>query len=234
MAYDPNDAADKAIFDKAIKAALEAQSEEHETEIQGLKDKNTELLGKIRKARTEGGGENLAEVERLETELSETASKLRKSESDLRTITRTLENVTGERDTLKTNLQNEQSLSRNEFVNNRLTAELVGVNVGSQFLDDLTVSLARQVEVKDQEGKRVAFVGDKSLGDFIKDWSLGDKGKHYVTAPINGGGGTQTPGNPQGGAKKINEMTLVERTAHYNAIGKSAFETQVAAEKAVK
>ena len=232
MAYDPNDPADKAILDKAVKDALEAQKLEHEEEIQGLRDKNQELLGKLRKARTEGGSENAGEIERLENDLHEAQAKLRKAEGDLRQVNRELATVTSERDTARGDLTAERDFSRNELVNNRLTAELVGVNVASQFLDDVTASLARQVTVKEVDGKREAFVGDKPLGEFVKEWAGTDKGKHYVTAPANGGGGTQNPGNPQGGPKKIAEMSLAERNAHFNAIGKEAFEQQVAAEKA--
>ncbi len=213
MAYDPNDPADKALFDKAIKEALAAQAEEHETEIEGLRNKNTELLSKLRKARTDGGSETSGEIERLENELSDTQSKLRKAESDLRTTRRDLDTATNELGTTRQSLQVEQETSRNEFVQNRLTSELSGVNVGSQFLEDVTASLSRSVTVKEVDGKREAFVGDKPLGEFVKEWSLGDKGKHYVTAPANGGGGANPPGSPQGGAKKIHEMTEMERVA---------------------
>lgn len=234
MAYDANDPADKAILDKAIADALAAQAEEHETEIQGLKDKRDELLGKLRKARSEGGGENVGEIERLENELAESQSKLRKVESDFRQTARQLQTAESERDTARQSLQSEQETSRTEFVNNRLTAALVEANVAPQFLDDVAASLSRQVTVKDAEGKREAVVGDKSLSDFIKEWSQGDRGKHYVAAPINGGGGGTPPGTPPSGTKKIAEMTLAERNAHFNAVGKDAFEKQAADEKATK
>lgn len=213
MAYDPNDPADKAIVAKAVSDALAAQAEEHETEIEGLRNKNTELLGKLRKARTEGGGETSAEIERLENELADTQGKLRTAESNLRTTKRELDTANAELGTTRQSLQTEQETSRNEFVQNRLTSELTAANVGSQFLDDVTASLSRSVTVKEVDGKRQAFVGDKPLGEFVKEWSQGDKGKHYVTAPANGGGGATPPGNPQGGAKKIHEMTEMERIA---------------------
>lgn len=232
MAYDANDPADKKIVDDAVAAALAAQAEEHEEEIEGLRNKNTELLGKLKKARENGGGDNTAEIERLENELAETQRKLSKSEGDLRQTKRDLDTRTGERDTAIGERDNEREISRNEVVNNRLTAELVAVNVASEFLDDVTASLARQVTVKEVEGKREAFVGDKPLSEFVKEWAGSDKGKHYVKAPANGGGGTPPPGNPQGGTKKIAEMSLAERTAHFNAVGKEVFEKQLADEKA--
>jgi DNA gyrase/topoisomerase IV subunit A len=228
MAYDPNDPADKAILDAAVKAERERLEAEHEDAIEGLKNKNTELLGRIRKLRETGGSENTGELDRLENELTETQGKLRKAEGDLRTVKRELETANTELGTTRQSLQTEQETSRNEFVQNRLTSELTAANVGTQFLEDVTASLSRQVTVKDVDGKRQAFVGDKSLGDFIKEWSQGDKGKHYVTAPANGGGGANPPGNPQGGAKKLYEMTEMERSEAYRA-NPTDFDKRVAA-----
>lgn len=228
MAYDANDPADKAILDKAVKDALAAQAEEHEGEIEGLRNKNTELLAKLRKARTEGGNESAGEVERLENELADTQGKLRKAESDLRGVRRELDTANTDLATTRQSLESEQTTSRNEFVQNRLTSELTAANVGTQFLEDVTASLSRQVTVKEVDGKRQAFVGDKPLGEFVKEWSQGDKGKHYVTAPANGGGGATPPGAPQGGPKKLYEMTEMERSEAYRA-NPTDFDRRVAA-----
>jgi hypothetical protein len=55
MAYDPNDPADKRIVDKLIKdavdAALEEARTEHEAEVEGLRNKRTELLDKLKLAK---------------------------------------------------------------------------------------------------------------------------------------------------------------------------------------
>lgn len=230
MAYDPNDPADKKILTDAITAREEELREEHEAEIEGLKTKNTNLLAKLSKARAgDGGTDNVAEVERLENELHEAQAKLRKSETDLRAANRTVETITSERDTARTELGTEQTYSRDLLVNGELTSALVAANVGAQFLPDVTASLAREVEIKEADGKRKAFVGDKSLGDFISEWSQGDRGKHYVIAPSNGGGGTQTNnGSPQGGAKRLSDMNDSERIAEFNR-DPAAFDARVQA-----
>lgn len=237
MAYDPNDPADVAIVNGLVATAVAAEAarlaEEHETDKAGLVAKNRQVEEKLRKLRAEGGSDNTIEIERLENELNDVQAKLRKAESELRTATRDLATVTTERDTANADLTNEREISRTEFATNRLTEELSAVNVGSHFLPDLTPSMARQVVVKDVNGERQAFVGDKPLSEHIKEWAASDRAKHYITAPANGGGGSNhnnTP--PPSGGKKISEMNLGERTAHYNALGKVAFEAQVAAEEA--
>ncbi len=228
MAYDPKDSADVKIVTDAVKAATDALTETHEAEVEGLKNKNQELLGKIRKARTGDDAGSAAEVERLESELAETQGKLRTAESNLRQASRDKETLTGERDTAVATAATEAGVAKDLIVTSGLTAALVENKVAPQFLDDVTASLARQVTVKEVEGKRKAFVGDKPVGDFVKEWSQGDKGKHYVIAPGNGGGGTQPPGSPPQGGKKLFEMSETERSAAYRA-DPADFDRRVAA-----
>lgn len=228
MAYDPNDPEDKKIVQGLIDAALNEQKELHEADIEGLKNKNKDLTERLRKARTEGGSDNAGEVERLENELADSQSKLRKAESDLRTVNRNLESVTQERNTA---VEQRDTVTRerdNEFTQNRLTAEFVGVKVGEHFLDDLVTSHAAKASIKEVNGERTVFLGDKPLGEFVKEWAESDKGKVYITAPGNTGGSAASTGNASGGAKKLYEMTEVERATAYKA-NPADFDARVAA-----
>ncbi len=213
MAYDPNDAADKAIVDGLIADALEAAETAHDAEVERLKAKNTELLGKLAKAR-KGEGADTGEVERLERELEDTGGKLATAESDLRQVRRDLAKVEGERDTFKTNAAKEAEISRGMVVDSSLTSALVEAKVAPQFLEAAKALLGKGVTVKENDGERTAFVGDKSLGDFVKEWATGDAGKAFILAPANGGGGGG--GGPNGdanGSKKLNDMSESERLA---------------------
>lgn len=184
MAYDPNDPNDKKIVDKLIKeavdAALEEANVEHDANVKGLKDKNRELLGKLKAA--EKGEGDPAEVARLEGEVEALTAKVKESEKALKGLTK-------ERDELKTGFETESNFSRKLLVDNGLTEALVAANVGKQFLPAVKAMLAGQVTLKTEGDERKAFIGDKSLGDYIKEWSQGDDGKHYVSAPANGGAG---------------------------------------------
>jgi len=233
LAYDPNDPADKRIVDGLIAAALEAAQEEHEAEVTRLTSKNSELLGKLKNARN--GGDNAEEVSRLENELSETQGKLRTAEGDLRTVKRELATVTGERDTAVTSLESESNFARSMVVENGLTAALVEANVAPEFMEAARAMLEKSVTVKVEGDNRNAVVGDKSVLDYVKDWAASDKGKHFVKAPANGGGNTGDNNQPANGgaSKKIAEMNEAERVAHYNAVGKAAFDQQVEAERAL-
>ncbi len=214
MAYDPNDAADKAIVDGLIAQALEAAETAHDAEVERLKAKNTELLGKLSKARKGDAGSDTGEIERLERELEDTGGKLATAESDLRQVRRDLAKVEGERDTFKTNAAKEAEISRGMVIDSSLTSALVEAKVAPQFLEAAKALLGKGVTVKEVDNERTAFVGDKSLGDFVKEWATGDAGKAFILAPANGGGGSGgAPDGGAGGGKKLNDMSESERLA---------------------
>lgn len=232
MAYDPNDPADKAIVAGLVATALEEQESIHESAIEGLKNKNKDLITKLNKARAGNDGGSNDEILRLENELDASQTKLAETERALNTTKRDLTRVTGERDTANTNLATESEYSRSMVVENDLTSALVEAKVAPEFMDAAKALLSKGVAVKVDGDKRTAFVGDKSLGDVVKEWSASDKGKAFIKAPENGGGHS-TDKNPQGegSAKRISEMNQAERIAHHGAIGDTKFNEQVAFEQ---
>lgn len=198
MAYDPNDPADKALLTNAVKdavaAALADKETEHEAEVAGLKAKRDELLQKVRN-NEKGKPED---IERLETELSGVKKSLRDAEKSLRTATE-------ERDNFKTQYETEVKSGDDGARDTALTEALSKAKVGDKFLPAVKALISPQVTIKrGPDGKRIAHVGDKSLGDHVAEWSQGDEGKTFVTAPGNGGGGGnggKAPIIPNGGGK---------------------------------
>jgi len=218
MAYDPKDPADVAIVAAAVDAERDRLEAEHQVEVDRLQGENAKARQRLRDARNGNGDDaSAAEIARLEGDLATVQGELRTAQSNLRQATRDLDARTIERDTAARDLETERTFARDTLVNSSLTSALVEANVQPQFLEDVTASLSRGVTIKEVDGKRMAFVGDKPLGEHVKEWSQGDKGKHYVSAPANGGGGAGDPGKPQGGAKAIWQMNDAERVAAYNA-----------------
>jgi hypothetical protein len=196
MAYDPNDAADKKILKDLIAAALAEQAIEHEQDVSGLKTKNVELLAKLKKAET--GENNAAEVSRLEALIEENKGQLKEANKAIKDANKIII------DTQKA-LETESGVTRTLLVDNGLTEALTKANVPVAFLPAVKALLSSKVELKTEGNSRVAKVGDKSLGDYITEWSQGDEGKHYVAAPGNGGAGAG--GNKVPGQKTSKTMT---------------------------
>jgi hypothetical protein len=215
MAYDPNDAADKAIVQGLIDEALEAANEAHEAEVLRLTNKNSELLGKIKKLRTgNGDGANNDEIQRLETELEDTRTKLATAETAARDNKRALDKVTKERDEAAKARDSENQFSSNMLIENALTSALTEANVAPQFMEAAKALLSRGATVKVDGDNRTVVVNDKSIADVVKEFAAGDTGKHMIKAPANGGGGSNgANGGGNGGEKKLADMSQDERTA---------------------
>ena len=213
MAYDPKDPADKKIVDDAVAAALATAEEEHQSEVERLNNKNKDLLGKLAKARKDNGGENTEEIANLERELETTKSELATANSKLRTVERDLTKVTGERDTLQTERDTAVTQRNDEFRNNALTSALAEVNVAPHFMDAAKALLAGKLTVEVDGDNRSVKADGKDVGEFVKEWSASDAGKHYILAPANGGGGATgaNGGGSPTGLKKLSEYSEAER-----------------------
>lgn len=180
MAYDPKDPADKKIVADLVAAALLEAGEEHESATEGLRAKNTELLGKLKKAREgkDGDPETVTQLEQ----------SLEKANADLKLANKALKTVTSERDGFKSASENEASYSKRALIDGALSHELNAVGVKKEFTPAVQKLLAEKVEQTIDGDKRSATVAGKPLSEFVKAWSQSDEGKVYVQSLANGGG----------------------------------------------
>lgn len=180
MSYDPNDPADKKIVKDLVAAAVAEVEATHETDIQGLKDNNKKLVGELREARSgKGKPEDIAA---LEEQLDANKAELTKAKKDLGKLQTANEELTTSRDT-------ESNYAKDLLVDSQLTEQLIANKVATAFMPAVKALLKPQATVKIDDKGRAVVVGDKSLGDFVKEWSQGDQGKAFVGAPLNTGAG---------------------------------------------
>lgn len=178
MAYDASDPADKKIVADAVKAALEAQATEHEADVEGLKNKNKDLVTKLKKA-TEGQPD-AAEVERLEAQIET-------NKTELKAATKALKAAEAKLGEVSTELTTERTNASKLLVDTSLTEALGKAKVAPEFMDAVKALLAPQVSVKIDGSEKKIMVGDKLLADHVTEWSQGDQGKVYVQANSNVG-----------------------------------------------
>lgn len=203
MAYDPADPEDKRIVAKLIADALAEAATEYETETEGLRTNNKRLLADLKKAQ-KGEGDP-AEISRLESELEASKLALRESEKSLKKLTKDFEETNNK-------LGEESTYAQKLLVDNGLTEALVTSKVAPEYLDAVKALLAPQITIKTDSNGRSAVVGDKSLGDFVKEWSQGDQGKAFIAANINGGG------DAKGGRANGGDGKSITRAAYDAAI----------------
>ena len=155
----------------------------------GLKSKNKELLGKLKKAT-----DIVASFDGVDIEA------LKKNAADLEALNKNKQKESGEYKTLydeqstqhkeaigtiNTELTDTKATLANERKANALTQALVANHIKPELVGASTDILTNQVAIND-EG--VAMVGDKTVTEYVKDWSLGDVGKHFTTTANSGGG----------------------------------------------
>jgi hypothetical protein len=189
MAVDLNDQEVK----KAIKDAVEAAVTEATV---GLQAKNTELLGKLKKA-TKDAQIDPAEHQALQAELDATTAKLTEANKAVKL-------ATTESEKIKKAYENESKVAHNLLVENGLSVALLEAGVKNPaYQKAAKAMLAGQVVLTADGENRIAKVGDKPLAEFIKSWAVSDEGKAFVDAPANGGGGASGGGSNGGGAKTL-------------------------------
>jgi hypothetical protein len=77
-------------------------------------------------------------------------------------------------------------------------------------MDAAKALLKMQATIKAENGEYAALIGDKPIGDYVKEWTNSDAGKHFIAADNNSGGGANGGGN---GEPSKQPMTSTQKIA---------------------
>lgn len=207
----------QADIDKAVREALNAAKADWESEREaaeaGLKKKNQELLAKLRQA----GDLSPEDFARIESERDKALTDLAETKKQLTAATK-------ERDAAAKALEVEQSAARSYALDAEINAAIAAGNVVPALVPAFTAMVKQQAKADLADGKYSVTIADKPAGDYIKGFLDSDDGKHFKSAPANGGGGA--PGGGGTGQSKVatreqfNAMSDVERRDFSLAGGK--------------
>jgi len=177
----------KADIDKAVKEALASAREEFDAEVAGLKDKNKELLGKLRAA-GEIKPEDLAAAE----------DRAEKAEAKAKELEGSVKALTKERDNAVKALETESAAARTYALDAELAGAIAEGNVIPSLVPGFKAMMASQAKADLVDGKYAVTIGDKAAREHIKAFLDSEDGKAWRAAQQNGGGGA--PGSQGGGA----------------------------------
>lgn len=167
-----------------VKDAIAAAVDEA---VGGLKAKNSELLGKLKKAQ-QGQSIDPAELLAVETERDALKRELSKAQKEGKAAAQAIEDATKR-------AESAESAATRLLADNGLNEALAKAGVTNPALLKAAKALhASQVQIVAEGDNRVAKVGDKALADFITEWAGSDEGKNFVTAAEASGGGAQNSG----------------------------------------
>lgn len=197
-----------------VKAELEKMVAEATS---GLVAKRDELLAEVKKLR-KNQEIKPEQLEALEEQIETYKSQLTEAQK------MTKQSV-AELDRLKKAYETEASFNSKMLVDAGLTDAIAKAGVAPQYIKAVKSMLASQVQVKVEGDERKAVIGDKTLADFIGEWSKSDEGKYFIAAPSNSGGGSTGGGNAGGGVKTMprtdfDKISSAEKAAFLKEGGK--------------
>lgn len=170
----------------AIKAAIEEATS-------GLVKKRDELLNEVKTLRKNSEIKPEAyqalkeEIDALNEKLSENSKALKLAQTDTEKANKAL--------------QAESAAVSKMLIDNGLTEAITAAGVKPELAKAVKALFASQATIKADGETRAALIGDKSIKDFVTEWSKSDEGKHFVAAPENSGGGANS-GNRQNAPAK--------------------------------
>lgn len=197
-------------FKDALSAAVAEATE-------GLRNKNTELLGKLKKAQ-QGAAIDPAEHAALEAERDDLRGKLTAAE-------KAAKKALTDAEAAAKRAADIDSAYSNSLRDAALTEGLAKAGVTNPVhLKAAKALLAGNVGVIDENGARVVRAGDKALADYLTEWATGDEGKHFVAAPHNSGSGAQPSGRTTSTSKTVTRtqwdgMSPAEQMTHSKSGG---------------
>lgn len=213
----------KLIEDGKIEEANTLINEHVESEVAGLKNKNSELLGDLKKQKK--ATEDLtARMEKLEEEKEAIENEKANKSGDIEKITKQLEakhakEVAKLTDQLKekdAEVATKNKLLNTHVIGEGLTAALVKAKVKPEFMAaaKAVIQAEIQAEVVDEDGKPVAKFGGKAVDEFVTGWAQTDAGKHFVAADSNSGGGS----NGANGSGKASTTGKTMKKSEFDAL----------------
>jgi hypothetical protein len=183
---------------------------ELEAAIEVLSAKNRELLGEVKVAKAKAKGVEIdpAEHAALQSEIEELKANFTKVSKD---SAKTIEQ-------LQKDLTNKDGALQSYLIDNGLTDALVKAGVRSEFMGAAKAMLRNQAQIKADNGDYAALMGDKPLTDAVAEWAASDEGKHFISAPVNSGGGASggnggNPTAPKGnlGGDKVQRVNAIRQ-----------------------
>lgn len=183
------------------------------TAVSGLKEKNDELLGKLKKTTKQLNGFEGVDVVQLAKD-SKALKKLQQEKDKKDNNYKKLYDQQSEQhttETAKLTKERDKAKTKVEVLKKTTSLQkaLIMNHVDPVMMEAAESMLLPSVSLTD-EGK--AKVGDKTIADHIKEWAVTDVGKRFVSDGNSGGGS-----GGDGGSKGNSDAKYFDKKSeHYN------------------
>lgn len=179
---------------------------------EGLKTKNTTLLGKVqtlteRMEKFDGiDPETYKGLVKFKTEADDKRHKKLHDDGDSEQIISEMKkNHAAELEKRDTKITGQADTIRSQARTTAVNAAMDKANIIGDMREAFADHIGKRISVTGEGDETKVTVGDKSVTDFVTDYIGTDVGKHFVQAQQNSGGGG--PGDGGTGTLKANPLT---------------------------
>ena len=157
------------------------------SKFEALEESNRGLKSDLVKLKVKAKGADIDpdDYANLQNQVAELSGKL---ENDGKLSKKELERLSGL-------VKEKDSALTTYLLDANLTDSLAKSKVKPELMDAAKALLKMQATIKAENGNYQAVIGDKALGEFVKEWATSETGKHFVSAENNSGGGAQGGNN---------------------------------------
>lgn len=163
----------------------EDNQDQDNSKLEAVLAKNAELLGEVKKLKAQllkSQEIKPEDYQAIVDELDATKAKLTDAEKQAKTFKTEAEKFKGLYD-------GEAAHTAKNLIDSSLTNALIEAKVDPKYMKAVKALIGGDAKVEVDGENRFAKIGDKALGEFVKEWSATDEAKHYLAAPVNSGGG---------------------------------------------
>jgi hypothetical protein len=178
------------------------------SKFDALEESNRGLKSDLVKLKVKAKGADIDpdDYANLQTQVAELSGKL---ESDGKLSKKELDRLSGL-------VKEKDSALTTYLLDANLTDSLAKSKVKPELMDAAKALLKMQATIKAENGNYQAVIGDKALGEFVKEWATSETGKHFVSAENNSGGGAQG-GNNNSQSKTITRSEFDAKSQYERA-----------------
>lgn len=159
------------------------------------------------------------EYKKIKSEYEQLSTKIAEGENDATKIKNALTSkYEKELEEYKKQVNEYKTKYQQKIIDETLTAELEKVGVTNPaYKKSVKALLKNEIDIKDD----TVLLGEKTVDQYIKEWSETEEAKAFITAKENAGGGFKTPGSSSN--EDVSKMTVAEKAAFIEKYGAEAY-----------
>lgn len=165
----------------------EQNDQEQGSDESGLAKKNAELIQEIRTLKSK-----LRQTQEIKPEdYQAVVDELEAAKEKISNVEKSAKVALQEAEKFRGLYESESAHTAKNLIDSSLTNALMDAKVDPKFMKAVKALIGTDAKVVSEGDTKVAKIGEKPLGDYIKEWAATADAAHYISAPVNAGAGAE-------------------------------------------